>query len=57
MSRITPEGVQSGPTFTDREAAEWFASISQVAASAAGFRDTYTVTELSDPHPPAVDTG
>lgn len=57
VSRITNEGVQSGPIFTDRAAADAFASIYQAVAHSAGRVEVLTVSEMSDPHPPAVGTG
>lgn len=54
VTRITNEGVQSGPIFTDRQTADAFASIMSAVAHGAGRTEVFTV---SDPLPPAVDTG
>lgn len=55
VSRLTADGVQSGPILTDRAAAEALASIYQAVAHSAGRTETITVSESSDD--PNVGTG
>lgn len=52
VSRITADGVQAGPVFEDRAAADAFASIYQAVAHGAGRTEVFEVSD--DPN---VDTG